>query len=106
MIALPLFGEISLAGVLRSEVTAHLTAALSRFIRDPVVRANGLMRLSVQGAVGQPGFYTMPAEMLLGEALMVAGGPSPQAAVDDIHIDRGARALFEGKRYRRRFVRV
>lgn len=60
MIALPLFGEISLAGVLRSEITAHLTQALSRFIRDPVVRANGNKRLSVQGSVGRPGFYTIP----------------------------------------------
>lgn len=97
MIALPLFGEISLEGVLRSEITEHLTQALSRYIRDPVVRANGLMRLSVQGAVGQPGFYTMPAEMLLGEALMVAGGPSPQANLDEVTIERGARTLLEGE---------
>lgn len=96
MIALPLFGEISLEGVLRSEITDHLTQALSRYIRDPVVRANGLMRLSVQGAVGQPGFYTMPAEMLVGEALMVAGGPSPQADMDDLSIRRGSRTLLEG----------
>jgi polysaccharide export outer membrane protein len=96
MIALPLFGEISLHGVLRSEITEHLTQALSRYIRDPVVRANGLMRLSVQGAVGQPGFYTMPAEMLVGEALMVAGGPSPQADIEAMAIQRGTRALLEG----------
>jgi polysaccharide export outer membrane protein len=96
VVALPLFGEVSLDGVLRSEITAHLTQALSRFIRDPVVRANGLMRLSVQGAVGQPGFYTMPAEMLLGEALMVAGGPSPQADMEDMRIQRGTSSLLEG----------
>jgi len=96
MIALPLFGEISLAGVLRSEITEHLTTELSRYIRDPVVRATGLMRLSVQGAVTQPGFYTMPAEMLLGEALMAAGGPSAGAKMDDIKIERGTRVLLEG----------
>ena len=96
MIALPLFGEISLYGVLRSEVSDHLARELGRFIRDPVVRANGLMRLSVQGSVAQPGFYTIPAEMLVGEALMVAGGPSPQANIDGMRIERGTRRILEG----------
>jgi polysaccharide export outer membrane protein len=95
-IALPVFGEIPLNGVLRSEISAHLTKELSRFIRDPIVRANGLMRLSVQGAVSRPGFYTIPAEMLVGEALMVAGGPGPQANMDGISIERGAQTLLEG----------
>ncbi|MDH3205938.1 MAG: polysaccharide biosynthesis/export family protein [Gemmatimonadota bacterium] len=97
MIALPLFGEISLFGVLRSEVSAHLARELGRFIRDPIVRANGLMRLSVQGSVGSPGFYTMPAEMLVGEALMVAGGPTAQASMDEIHIDRGSQPFMDGE---------
>jgi len=97
MIALPLFGEISLAGVLRSEIAGHLTRELARFIRNPIVRANGHMRLSVQGAVARPGFYTMPAEMLLGEALMVAGGPGQNSNMDDVRIERGTRALIEGE---------
>ncbi|HET9949668.1 MAG TPA: polysaccharide biosynthesis/export family protein [Longimicrobiales bacterium] len=96
-ISLPLFGQISLAGVLRSELEAHLTKELSRFIRDPVVRANGLMRLAVIGAVVRPGFYTMPAEMLVGEALMVAGGPLPNSELDDVRIERGGEPLFEGE---------
>jgi polysaccharide export outer membrane protein len=97
MIVLPLFGEIPLDGVLRAEISEHLTQAFSRYIRDPVVRASGLMRLSVQGAVGQPGFFTMPAEMLLGEALMVAGGPSSDADMDNLRIRRGTRLVLEGE---------
>jgi polysaccharide export outer membrane protein len=97
MIVLPLFGEIPLDGVLRSEITAHLTQVLSRFIRDPMVRANGLMRLSVQGAVRQPGYFTVPAENLLSEALMVAGGPGPQANIDGMQIRRGSRTILEGE---------
>ncbi len=75
---------------------AHLAEALSHFIRDPVVRATPLMRLSVQGQVLRPGFYTMPAEMLVGEALMVAGGPTTSADIEGIHIDRGAQPVLEG----------
>lgn len=97
IVALPLFGEISLDGVLRSEVTARLTEALGRYIRDPVVRANALMRLSVMGSVGNPGFHWMPAEMLLGEALMAAGGPGATADMEDVRIERGTQTLIEGQ---------
>jgi polysaccharide export outer membrane protein len=96
-IVLPLFGEISLEGVLRSEIQEHLTQTLGQFIREPVVRANGHIRISVQGQIGRPGFYTMPAEMLLGEALMVAGGPTPASDMDDIRIDRGTATVLEGE---------
>jgi protein involved in polysaccharide export with SLBB domain len=96
-IVLPLFGDISLDGVLRSEIEDHLTEALGRFIRDPVVRANGHIRISVQGQIAQPGFYTMPAEMLLGEALMVAGGPTPASDMEDIRIDRGTETVLGGQ---------
>jgi polysaccharide export outer membrane protein len=99
-ITLPLFGEISLQGVLRSEIAEHLRQALSRYIRDPVVRANGLMRLAVIGSVARPGFYTMPAEMLLGEALMYAGGPTSASNLDEIRIERGAAVLLEGEALR------
>jgi hypothetical protein len=95
-ITLPLFGEISLEGVLRSEVEAHIAEALSGLIRDPVVRAQGLMRVSVQGAVRLPGFYVVPADMLLSETMMVAGGPAPNAKLEDLRIERGVEMLMEG----------
>jgi len=95
-IVLPLFGEILLSGVLRSEIQSHLTQAFARFIRDPVVRANGHIRISVQGQISRPGFYTMPAEILLGEALMVAGGPTTASNIDEIRIERGSTVLLEG----------
>jgi len=96
MIALPMFGEIPLQGVLRSELEGRITEALSRYIRTPVVRAQGLMRLSVQGAVGSPGFYVVPADMLVSQALMVAGGPAQNAALGGLRIERGVETLLEG----------
>lgn len=95
-ITLPLFGTISLQGVLRSEVSDRIAEALSTYINDPVVQAEGLMRVSVQGAVGQPGFYVLPASMLVSETLMAAGGPSQSATLDDLRIERGAQVLIEG----------
>lgn len=96
IISLPVFGDIRLHGVLRSELEERISETLRQYIRDPVVRARGLMRLSVQGAVGQPGFYVVPAETLVSEALMVAGGPAQNAALDELRIERGTEVLLEG----------
>jgi hypothetical protein len=96
-ITLPLFGEIPLDGVLRSEISAHLTKELGKMIRDPVVRAQGLMRLSVQGNVGQPGFYTVPSDILVSEALMMAGGPGQNSNLDGLRIERGSKVLYSGQ---------
>ena len=93
-ITLPLFGSISLRGVLRSEIEEHLTRELGKVIRDPVVRAEGLMRLSIQGAVAGPGFYLVPTDMLLSEALMSAGGPAGDADLDKLRIERAGRPVL------------
>jgi protein involved in polysaccharide export with SLBB domain len=78
-LAMPGMPEIPLTGVLRSELQTFLIEHLKRYIRDPEVRAQSLIRLSFFGAVGQPGFHHVPAEFLAGDAIMAAGGPSTVA---------------------------
>jgi len=94
-ITLPQFGEIGLAGVLRSELQSHLTSALARYIRNPVVRVHASLRLSVLGEVNQPGFYVFPADVLLTDVLTVAGGPTRSAKLTDIRIERGDASIWE-----------
>src|SRR3954470_21613746 len=48
---LPAIGEISLAGVPRNGLEAHLTREIGRYINDPVVQARALIRVSVVGEV-------------------------------------------------------
>src|SRR6266480_2699383 len=43
---LPIIGEIALAGVRRTDLEAHLTRELGRYIKDPVVQARALIRVS------------------------------------------------------------
>src|SRR2546430_14391553 len=62
---LPDIGEISLAGVRRTDLEAHLTQQLSRYIKDPVVQARALIRVSVVGEVTRPGFYAVPVDLVL-----------------------------------------
>ena len=92
----PQIGEITLKGVLRSELQSHMIQELGRYFRNPIVRAESLIRLRVMGAVGAQGFYNFPAKMLIGEALMGAGGLAENADLEDMEIRRGEQTIWEG----------
>ncbi|MDT8368298.1 MAG: polysaccharide biosynthesis/export family protein [Longimicrobiales bacterium] len=88
VLPLPLAGEVPLSGVLRSELEGHLTEALARVIRNPTVRARSLIQLSILGEVTRPGFYVVTPDALLSEAFMEAGGPTQEAKMEELRIER------------------
>jgi hypothetical protein len=93
ILALPNLPDIPMQGVLRAEVPNYLRDQIARFIKDPAVRAKSLIRLSVIGGVGKQGFYQLPADMLLSEAIMTAGGPGGLPDWDKSKIMRGPDAI-------------
>lgn len=97
VIHLPEIGEVELHGVLRSELEEHLRAHLSRYLREPQVQATALLRIVVSGAVGQPGFFMVPAQALLSETIMTAGGFAANADVTRIRVLRDRKAIWEGR---------
>lgn len=94
MLHLPNLSDVSLHGVLRSELQAHLYAEISRYIRDPVVRSGSLLRIAVLGSVTKPGFYALPADMLMSDAIMHAGGLASNADVERTVIKRGGMVIW------------
>jgi protein involved in polysaccharide export with SLBB domain len=94
MLRLPTLSDVSLHGVLRSELQGHLYAEISRFLRDPVVRSGSLVRLSILGPVIRPGFYALPADMLLSAAIMSTGGLASNADVNRTTIKRGGQIIW------------
>jgi polysaccharide export outer membrane protein len=97
VLVLPGLGEVSLAGVLRSEAEAKLTADLRRYLREPVVHVHPLVRLAVIGQVRQPGYYVLAADALVSDAIMAAGGPLPTAKLAAARIERGPQRIWEGR---------
>lgn len=89
VLRLPQIGDISLASVPRSGIEPYLTRELGRYINDPVVSARALIRISVMGEVGRPGFYAVPIDLVLPDALMVAGGATSDARLEKLEILRG-----------------
>jgi len=106
-ITLPGVGDVPLQGVLRSELPERLTSELQKYLRDPVVHVRTTVRVSVLGAVGKPGFYQVPSETMIGDAIMLAGGPGAGADPSKSRVERAgaeimsreafAQALMAGK---------
>jgi polysaccharide export outer membrane protein len=93
---LPTIGLVTLQGVLRAELEAHLAREIGRFIREPVLYARPLIRVSVQGDVARPGFYSLPVDAVLSDALMAAGGPTQQAQLAKLRIERNGTPIWSG----------
>jgi|KBSSwiStaDraftv2_1062776.scaffolds.fasta_scaffold724535_2 protein involved in polysaccharide export with SLBB domain len=94
---LPNLPPMSLAGVLDSELQAFLTKELSNYLKTPNVQAQGLLRVSILGSVGQPGFYSFPMDFAIGDAIMEAGGPAGQAEMDAVVIRRAGTVAVDKK---------
>jgi len=98
---LPNIGPIPLTGVLRSELTDYLSQRLQQFLRNPVVRARSLIRVTIMGAVTTQGFYTVPVDIPVDAVLAIASGPATNADLDKISILRGNEILYEGEELQR-----
>jgi protein involved in polysaccharide export with SLBB domain len=96
MLPPPTTGAMSLKGVLRSELQSKLTGYIGRFRNNPVVRAQPLIRIAVQGEVARGGIYAVPADAQLADALMAAGGTTEYAKANKVTIARDGRSFWEG----------
>lgn len=105
VLILPGIPEVPLKGVLRSEFSEHLSAHLKKYIRDPQVHAQSLIRLSIFGAVGKPGFYQVPAEQLASDAIMqAAGGPAGNADVHKTTVRRNGVEIWSKEAFQEALV--
>ena len=95
-LTLPVIGAIPLAGVQRAEVETYLTQQLGRYMKNPTVHAKALVRLSILGEVEHPGFYPVGGDVVIGDALMLAGGPTRDAKVADWRIERNGERVWAG----------
>ena len=92
---LPNLPEMSLAGVLDSELQGYLQTQVAQYIRNPSVRAQALLRVSVTGDVGNPGFYSVPTDTPVSDVIMGAGGPSSSADMGHVELRRGSAVVVK-----------
>ena len=95
-VPVPQFRQVSLAGVLRSELELRLRTELAEVVpRNLTVTARPLMRLAVLGSVTRPGYLSVPSETTVDALLMLAGGPLPTAAITEMNISRADTVLLK-----------
>jgi hypothetical protein len=89
-------GPIPMGNLLRSEVEDYLRQQMRRFVRDPLVRADAMIRISLFGGVQRQGFFVVPASALLTDVIMEAGGgPSGNQQLEKSEIKRADRVIVD-----------
>lgn len=94
LLQFPRMGDVSLAGVLRSELTDTVRHHLAKYLTSPVVRATPLLPIAVLGSVTQPGYYYTPADVVLRDVIMKAGGPLGTADLNKVVVRRGGEVIW------------
>jgi protein involved in polysaccharide export with SLBB domain len=95
VLVFPRMGELSLVGVLRSELPDKVREHLARYLNTPVVRTTALMPIAVLGYVVRPGYQYVPADAVLRDVLMAAGGPQPTADLNKPVIRRTGEIIWK-----------
>jgi protein involved in polysaccharide export with SLBB domain len=96
-LVLPQLGEVSLAGVLRSELDSKLLDFVRLTVLDATVNARPLVRMAVFGPVTNPGYHAVPMETRLDELLASAGGPTGEADPATLRVMRGESIVLDDK---------
>jgi hypothetical protein len=101
-ISLPQLPPISLNGVLRSEIRDYLAAEIGKYVKNPQVTVQGAyIRVAIMGAVGRPGYYTLPADNLVTDAIMAAGGPGNGTQMEKSAVRRSGEEVIAGPEIQR-----
>jgi polysaccharide export outer membrane protein len=91
-LSFPLVGDLDARGKTVEQLREEITARLTRYIPSPVVTVAAKTvagnHIYVVGRVQKPGEYPMARDVDVMQALSLAGGATPFAAVNDIIILR------------------
>jgi len=96
---------IPLNGVLRSELHDYVSEQLRKYVKRDVVSTTPLVAVGVLGDVLHPGFYRVPLQITMGDLLMIAGGPLPQADLTRVRVRRGQMTIVDERASRDAMVR-
>jgi len=93
-IVIPGLTEVNLQGVLRSELEDQVVAQLQKYLRNPVVRAQALIRIGLIGEIRNPGYYSFPAETPLNDTFTAAGGLGAASDLTKSTVKRGDKIIW------------
>jgi polysaccharide biosynthesis/export protein len=98
-VQMPMIGSVQAAGLTPNELSNAIARRLAeRFLRNPqvtvTVKEAASQKVTLDGAVTQPGVYEMRGRTTLLQAVAMARGPTPSANVESVAVFR----VVEGQR--------
>jgi hypothetical protein len=96
LLILPEIPQMSLRGLLRSELSAALQKHLEQYFVNPQVFVTTSIRLQVEGEVGNPGFHVVSADQRFPDMLASVGQPTRTARTEKIKIRRRDETIWDG----------
>lgn len=91
VIDLPGPTALPLTGLLRSELKDRVTAELLKYVKAQEVDVTPLTRIAVLGEVTHPGYFAFRSDVPITDAIMLAGGLTPTAAIERTVVKRESR---------------
>lgn len=88
LVVFPRVGEYRVLGDTPETLKARLLADYQQYLRNPSIEITVLRRVSIVGAVRNPGLHLVDPTVTLADALARAGGPSENADQDRLRIIR------------------
>jgi hypothetical protein len=83
--------ELPLTGVLRSEIASRVTTEILKYVKASSVEVVPLTRIAVLGEVVRPGYFALRSDVPITDAIMIAGGPTTSADIDQTVVKRANR---------------
>ena len=89
----PRLGRRSVVNVPIDSIRARVQREYAEFVRDASVEITPLYRVRVNGAVRNPGLFTVDPTMSVGDAIGLAGGVSPEGRNGTVDLVRDGRRI-------------
>jgi protein involved in polysaccharide export with SLBB domain len=89
----PILQSVVVGGATLSTARQQIVGAVAEHLREPDVRVELLVPVSVGGAVNQPDLYRLPHGSTIAQAIAEAGGATTDGRLDQVRLVRGNSAM-------------
>ena len=93
VIVFPKIGPWTVTGKTTEKLKDELVAEYLKYLRNPSIEVTFLRRVSILGAVREPGLYPVDATMSIASVLALAGGTTEHGRPDHVELFRDGEKL-------------
>lgn len=92
-VVLPRLGQLAVASMPADSLQSILSQKYKEYLNNPSIEVSLLRRVTVTGAVRNPGVYPLDPTLTVADAVALAGGPAPDGKRDRVEIRRGGKRI-------------